>query len=767
MRLYYFVHVTGTDPGISGVPRAVKGLGRELKTRADVELVPVRWCHKRRAIVHAERQFLSNLARFCGPKLHESEAAGDPIKAAEVNGSSSPRCRIWRAIMPDYSSGIDSGTDRLRAPARSATAVVFHDILPLTHVGAFTSFPGRSRSWAAEDAGSEANRLQFALYAQALVNADLVLPVSQTTGKLLSEWLVDNGNLPQQLPLLAPVPLPEEISQRERKIPPDQLAAPATQPVEFVAVGTVCARKNQLAAMVSFNRALARRPDLDLRLHIVGSVDEDCSVLGSLLARQSGGKIIMHGHLPDDELASLTERARASVFVSLAEGYGLPVAESLWQGKPCICSNTGSIAEVAANGGCLVVDPTDVDAIASAFETLAEDGEVYAKLLKEIADRPMRSWADYAQEIVSKLVAMTMSEDQDAPGLAASIGAMQTTASFPALKRRSSHNGTLVRPRFSVIPANDLTVSPQYVENLETPVRINPAIRYSKAIHGQVESDVLFFGPKIALRPGHYDLLFDGTLDGQLELHAAANGASLLATGRLGSFDEPFSFIAPSAIQGFEIIGLRTETLNFMTFRSILLERRRASEFDVIDSEKSPAETIVLSSDGRPLGRHFVLAADDMKVDRAYGSDSANELRNNALIHFDSRVHGKVSALGLFHGPYLLLPAGSYRITLRGTLKGTLKVKLAAQSGNQEFLKLTLDQFGVPITVNLYEKVKRFEIIGSRTPNTRAMSLSGIEILRVGPPAEDPAFAEDAVSPQEIGAKVGPAGHPSVSSWTP
>ena len=83
MRLYYFVHITGTDIGISGIPRVVKGLGRELKTRADVELVPVRWCHKRRAIVHAERQFLSNLARFCGPELHESEAAGDPIKAAE------------------------------------------------------------------------------------------------------------------------------------------------------------------------------------------------------------------------------------------------------------------------------------------------------------------------------------------------------------------------------------------------------------------------------------------------------------------------------------------------------------------------------------------------------------------------------------------------------------------------------------------------------------------------------------------------------------
>ena len=500
--------------------------------------------------------------------------------------------------------------------------------------------------------------------------------------------------------------------------------------------------------MIAFNRASARRPDLDLRLHVVGSCEAECAFLASLLARQSGGKIILHGHLTDDELARLTERTRASVFVSLAEGYGLPVAESLWQGKPCICSNTGSIAEVAAHGGCLAVDPTDVDAIASAFETIAEDGEVYAKLLKEIADRPMRTWADYAQEIVSKLVAMTMSEDQDAASLSALIGAMQTTASFPALKRRRSHNGILVRPRFSVIPANDLTVSPQYFENLETPIRASPAIRYSKAIHGQVESDVLFFGPKIGLRPGHYDLLFDGTLDGQLELHATANGAGLLATGRLGSFDQAFSFVAPSAIQGFEIIGLKTETLKFMTFRSILLERRRGSEFDVADSE-SPAETIVLSNDGRPLGRHFVLTADDMRVNRAYSSDPATELRNNALIYFDSRVHGKVSAPGLFHGPYLVLPGGSYRITLRGMLKGTLKIKFTAQSGNQELLKLTLDQFGVPITVNIYEKVKRFEIIGSRTPDTRAMSLSSIEILRVGPPAEDQAFAEDAVPPSE------------------
>jgi glycosyltransferase involved in cell wall biosynthesis len=749
MRLYYFVHITGTEQGISGIPRVVKCLGRGLTKCTDVELVPVRWCHKQRALVHAESDLLKNLARFSGPELPESEDAGDPIKTREdewILFAEVPHLQSHDCKYPSVSIGEPISCAR-RLGLR--TAVVLHDVLPLTHAQAFVVLPKARDSGAlpaAEDIGSEANRLKFALYAQALVNTDLLLPVSRTSGKLLSEWLVANGNLPQQLPLLAPVPLAEEVSGQERKVPLHPLTAPTTEPVEFVAVGTVCARKNQLTAMTAFNRALARRPDLDLRLHIVGLVDQECSVLASLLARQSEGKIILHGRLPDNELARLTERARASVFISLAEGFGLPVAESLWQGKPCICSNLGSIAEVAASGGCMLVDPTNVDEVASAFEAVAEDDALYTQLLNEIAARPMRTWADYAQDIVSKLIAISVSEDQDAPELAASLNVMQTTACFPKLKRRSSLNGTLVRPRFFIIPASDLTVSPKYVENLTTPVRVNSTIRYSKAIHGQVESDLLFFGPRIALRPGLYDLRFDGTLDGELELHVAADGEVLLATGSLKTFKEPFSFVAPAAVRSFEVVGLRSESLNFMTLRSILLERRRGSEFNCADSEESPTETIVLSRQGNPLGRHFVLATEDMEVNQDYGSGLDNALRSKTLIHFDSHLQGKVSSPGLFHGPYLVLPPGCYKITLRGALKGTLKVKFAAQSGNQELLNLTLDRFGDPITVNLYERVKRFEIIGSRTPDTRAMSLSGIEFLRVGPPVEDPAFADDAVS---------------------
>ena len=48
----------------------------------------------------------------------------------------------------------------------------------------------------------------------------------------------------------------------------------------------------------------------------------------------------------DRELAWLYGRAAFTVFPSLAEGWGLPIGESLWFGKPCVASDATSMPEV-------------------------------------------------------------------------------------------------------------------------------------------------------------------------------------------------------------------------------------------------------------------------------------------------------------------------------------------------------------------------------------------------------------------------------------
>jgi len=48
----------------------------------------------------------------------------------------------------------------------------------------------------------------------------------------------------------------------------------------------------------------------------------------------------------DEELAYLYKNSLFTVFPSYYEGWGLPIGESLWFGKPVVASNTSSMREV-------------------------------------------------------------------------------------------------------------------------------------------------------------------------------------------------------------------------------------------------------------------------------------------------------------------------------------------------------------------------------------------------------------------------------------
>ena len=112
----------------------------------------------------------------------------------------------------------------------------------------------------------------------------------------------------------------------------------------------------------------------------------------------------VHQRVSEDELWSLYRLADLTVFVSFLEGYGLPVAESLASGTPVITSNYGSMAEIAAGGGALQVDPRNPEAIASAMHQLLTDERRLDILREESKARRWRTWDDYANEVWELLV---------------------------------------------------------------------------------------------------------------------------------------------------------------------------------------------------------------------------------------------------------------------------------------------------------------------------------------------------------------------------
>ena len=94
---------------------------------------------------------------------------------------------------------------------------------------------------------------------------------------------------------------------------------------------------------------------------------------------RSNRRIIQLSYAPFPLLVSLIRGARAALFPSLYEGFGLPVLEAMQLGTPVICSNSASLPEVAGEAA-LTVDPYDSQALAKAIRDVDADADLRSEL---------------------------------------------------------------------------------------------------------------------------------------------------------------------------------------------------------------------------------------------------------------------------------------------------------------------------------------------------------------------------------------------------
>lgn len=87
-------------------------------------------------------------------------------------------------------------------------------------------------------------------------------------------------------------------------------------------------------------------------------------------------------YLPFEQLVSLMRGARALLFPSIYEGFGLPVLEAMLLGTPVMTSNVSSLPEIAGDAAVLV-DPYDIEAIGAAIKTLDADDGLRAALAEK------------------------------------------------------------------------------------------------------------------------------------------------------------------------------------------------------------------------------------------------------------------------------------------------------------------------------------------------------------------------------------------------
>lgn len=118
----------------------------------------------------------------------------------------------------------------------------------------------------------------------------------------------------------------------------------------FVVLGTIEARKNHALLLSVWQRLIATLGDACPRLIIVGRRGWEADDVFALLdTHDFGGKVVEAGALDDRELAKVLGQARALLFPSHAEGFGIPLVEALAAGIPVIASDLAVFREIAGH----------------------------------------------------------------------------------------------------------------------------------------------------------------------------------------------------------------------------------------------------------------------------------------------------------------------------------------------------------------------------------------------------------------------------------
>jgi len=362
----------------TGIQRVARETARRWAAEHEIELVG--WS-----------RLFSHLRRL-SPAEHERALHGSKI-ALPNNNIDTPVLIPWKSTLLIPELGAEPPRTRavgsIAEFSRSTVSAIGFDCVPIT--SAETVAPGMGGA--------------FSLNLAAMAKTDRIAAISESAAAEYSGWrhmLTAAGVTgPEISSVILPVeaPAPTESAMAEARA---RFTIPAHKLV--LVVGSHEPRKNHLAVLHAAER-LWREGHLFNLVFVGGN-----SWSGELFIRRLdelrsvGRPVESVAALTDDLLWAAYRIAYFTVFPSLNEGFGLPVAESLASGTPAITSGFGSMAEIAADGGTLLVDPRDDHDVADAMRRLLTDPELRAELASAARSRSHRTWDDYAAEVWLRLV---------------------------------------------------------------------------------------------------------------------------------------------------------------------------------------------------------------------------------------------------------------------------------------------------------------------------------------------------------------------------
>lgn len=384
------------SPVNMGVQRTVRGLFTHLNARHPV--LPLRWDFRGRCYARLSPREDGFLNRPFAAYREASATPGRWEWRHQMDGWKDARTRSARRvettdilregdtlIIPDlcWDARIHAWTKLAAAPGR--VVAIFHDAMPLR-------IPGQADS----------HDKLFAEYVRQLAQLDLVICISREVEDDLLRYWKEFGLEPKPTCVL-PWPVPFDEARPE--------TSPNFDAKRIIYVSRLKLRKNHLVLFDACEKLWQRGETFFLDLIGIEDAWSDTrKILRQLRALAAKGRPLRwRQHISDVELTEAYRDCSFTVFPSRLEGFGLPIVESLWHGRPVVCGRNGAIGEVAAGGGCQLVDQNNPDELSAAISALLHDPALYRRLYDEAQRRAFRTWDDYGRDFDRVLAAKSAS----------------------------------------------------------------------------------------------------------------------------------------------------------------------------------------------------------------------------------------------------------------------------------------------------------------------------------------------------------------------
>jgi glycosyltransferase involved in cell wall biosynthesis len=287
----------------------------------------------------------------------------------------SPRLRDLRLRAPQLRIPIELP---YRARADHADLLHVQYVAPLTrlpivtaiHDISFEDVPGlfsKPTTW----------RLKMSVRLSARRSAAVVTLSEFTRMRLLHHY-----DLPPERVIVAPAGVNDRWKRLSRPEAVSRLAGLDLPPRFVLAVGNLHPRKN-IPRLIRAVHRLRRTGIDDIGIVVAGQPGWRVREINEAIAQVQGQDwIVLTGYVSDRILEALYNEAQAVAYLSIYEGFGLPVAEALAIGAIVVASSTTAIPEVAGDAA-ILVDPLDDEAIRNGLE-------------RALTDEKLRTWLKQA-----------------------------------------------------------------------------------------------------------------------------------------------------------------------------------------------------------------------------------------------------------------------------------------------------------------------------------------------------------------------------------